>query len=291
MQATEAPPEPTTTEPAQPIRSDKQLFRFSTWIHVGPGAETCDEGEQGTCSDPLHFHAWARLPNQFQHRHIREKALAAKARRARQLRDPESDAHAVMEDELDEIARLGDAGRKQLIDDLIGRDWWRDFLEAARDVKEIENDRNEQVYATIDEDQQRFKELDAKPEDERPKDEYEELERHLAAYNDAVDKRRAELEKPRRDSLEERDLNSLIDMVRDEKITAESTGEFMHVYSAYSWLVGTLVKPQGEQRFQSLEQLEGAAPEVIEALKATFDDLERTETHDAAQSKEETAKN
>ena len=199
MQATEAPPEPTTTEPAPPIRSDKQLFRFSTWIHVGPDAETCDEGEQGTCSNPLHFHAWARLPNQFQHRHIREKALAAKARRARQLRDPESDAHAVMEDELDEIARLGDAGRKQLIDDLIGRDWWRDFLEAAKDVKEIENDRDEQVYATIDEDQQRFKELDAKPEDERPKDEYDELERHLAAYNDAVDKRRAELEKPRRD--------------------------------------------------------------------------------------------
>jgi hypothetical protein len=62
-------------------------------------------------------------------------------------------------------------------------------------------------------------------------------------------------------------------------------------FAAYSWLVGTLVKPHGEQRFQSLEQLEGAAPEVIEALKATFDDLERTETHDAAQSKEETAKN
>lgn len=253
-----------------------QLFRFSTWLHVGPGAETCEEAQSG-CANPLHFHAWCRVPNQFQHREIRERALAAKARRARQLRDVETDGCQILEDELDALARLGDAAKGQLVDELLTIDWWREYLEASKDVRETENDQGEQIYATVDADQERFAQLDAMAAEDRPPDEYAELERHLAAYNDAVDGRHRELQQPRRDALDQRDLNGLIDEIRDTRISAESTAEFMHVYSVYSWLAGTLTGPQGEPKFASLEQLEAAAPEVIDALKETFDDLERTQ--------------
>src|SRR3954451_1473894 len=45
-----------------------QMFQFSTYLHVGPGAEGCEDF--ASCADPLHFHAWCRLPNKFQHKDI-----------------------------------------------------------------------------------------------------------------------------------------------------------------------------------------------------------------------------
>jgi hypothetical protein len=67
-------------------------------------------------------------------------------------------------------------------------------------------------------------------------------------------------------------------MVRDQRIEGMGSDEFMHVYAAHSWLVGTLRKPDGEQRFASMEALQAAAPEVITALKATFEDLESSQS-------------
>jgi len=151
----------------------------------------------------------------------------------------------ILEDELDALARAGEAAKEQLVDELVSKDWWRDYLEATRDVQEREvGDEGEKPYATIEDDQRRYRQLDALPEDERPKDEYEELERHITAYNTAVDERHREVEAPRRASLAERDLNALIDLIRDERISAEANGEFMHVYSIYEWLVGCLTQPR-----------------------------------------------
>jgi hypothetical protein len=70
--------------PRDALKTTGELFRYSSWVHIGGGAEDCEEAETGTCADPLHFHAWCRLPNQLQHADIRERALASKARRIRQ---------------------------------------------------------------------------------------------------------------------------------------------------------------------------------------------------------------
>src|SRR4051812_13441277 len=93
---TASTPEPEAA-PAEPERSDStsrdrsQMFEFSGYVHVGPGAKECEHGEDGECDNAVHFHAWTRLPNPFQQQAIREKANAAKARKRRVLRDPESD--------------------------------------------------------------------------------------------------------------------------------------------------------------------------------------------------------
>jgi hypothetical protein len=203
-----------------------------------------DKGESN-CSDPRHFHAWCRLPNQFQHREIREKALAAKARKTRQLRDPETDGYAILEENLDAIARKGDEAVDLLVEELVGREWWTDYAEAAKDVQELEEgvDENEQPirpYEHVERDEARLEELRELPEEQRPKDEIEELERHLARYAEALKKRQEEIVAPKREALKKNGLNGLLDLVRDQRVLAAGTDEFMHVFSTWSWLVGTL---------------------------------------------------
>lgn len=279
--ATEVP------EQDEAAKTPEQLFRYSGWVHLGPGAEGCEavnENEgQNDCSDPRHFHAWCRLPNQFQHREIREKALAAKARKTRQLRDPESDANAILEENLDAIAHQGDDALELLVEELVGREWWQDYAEAARDVQEMEEGVDEhddpiRPFQYVERDEARVDELKAMPESERPKDEVEELERHLSRYMEALRARQEEIVEPKRQALRDKGVNGLVDLVRDQRVNAAGMDEFMHTYSVWTWLVGTFRKPGGDHVWPTdPSALRDVAPEVIEAIRELFDDLERTE--------------
>jgi hypothetical protein len=255
-------------QPKDATSSPNQLFRYSKWVHVGDGAEGCATAEIG-CTDPGHFHAWCRLPNQLQHEDIRERALAAKARRIRQMRDPAADAHEILESDMAELDRV--AAVADLVHELVGKDWWKRQLEAMADVEEDEE------FKHVEKDRERHKELRAMDPDARPRDEYEELDRHLDAYNTRVTARAEELTVPVRASLEQLSKEELIGQIREERVTAEAATAFMATYSRYSWLAGTYTSaaPVDRQRaFRSMEQLEEASPEVLEALRSTFAELE-----------------
>jgi hypothetical protein len=291
---TEAPPQP-ETQVATDVEADvdeaaktpRQMFRYSTWVHVGPGAVDCEaiNEQAGTneCSNPLHFHAWCRLPNQFQHREIREKALAAKARKTRLLRDPESDAYAILEDSLDQVARRGDDAIPLLVEELVSREWWADYLESARDVQEREEGQDGdgeplRPFAHVEHDQRRHSELEAMPEEERPGDEFDELGRHLGRYAEALKQRQEEIVQPKRDALTDKGVNGLVDLVRDQRVNAAGTEEFMHTYSTWSWLVGTLRRPGGKTIWPADPQtLVNVAPEVLDEIRVAFEDLEQTQ--------------
>lgn len=265
-------------------------WRFSAWVHVGPGAEGCELGERGTCEDQLHFHAWCRLPNQFQHKAIREKAIAARARRIRQLRDEESDAFAVLEEDMYELKRLGDDARENLIDELLSRDWPQDYMDALEDVKETEGDQESEdgpdhPYAHVEADQERFAELDEMDPDKRPSDEYESLKRHLSAHRDATEAALGKIQQPKREALDGKDLDGLIELVREQRIASDAHQEFMHTYSTHSWLAGARTLEFSDKAvFASLHALTEAPPEVVDALKATFNDLERAQMDAAGNS-------
>lgn len=272
-----------TTEQVETVVATqaRSLFTYSAWIHVGPGAEDCEAIDQaaGTndCSDPLHFHAWCRLPNQFQHRDVREKALAAKARKTRQLRDPQSDAATILDEEMDRLAAGGEEVRKDIVGELMEKDWWRDWVEAQQDVREMEEGPDdEKPFEHIDDDQKRYLALEKLDAEERPTDEFDSLARHIERYNELVDKAVQERQTPRREALEALDSNEIVDRVRTERVNAAAMDEFMHVYSTHEWFVCTLTHPGGPQRFASLEAMaQQTAPEVIEALKLAYSDLER----------------
>jgi hypothetical protein len=282
--ATIEKPETEVPADAPEAQEPQQINRYSTWVHVGPGAEDCEavnEGEgKNDCQNGLHFHAWCRLPNQFQHRQIRERALAAKARKQRQLRDPETDANAILEEDLADVRRADN--RAVLIEELLSIGWWKDYFDAVEDVKEREDEDDSKPFASIEDDQRRYDELEAMPEDERPADEHGELGRHLVAYHEAVRLRQEEIIKPKRAELEALDTDQLIERVRGQRIDTAGNDEFMYVYAYESWFVGTLKVPKGDgpvmppRVFADRDALQAAPPEVIDALKITFEDLERT---------------
>lgn len=267
----EAPVAPSPPEP--PDLTPAKLFRYSTYVHVGEGAEECPDGENGRCKNPDHFHAWCRLPNQFQQEKIRRHALAAKARRERQYRDPDSDSHVILEHELESIRKASDA-HKLLVEEVLGREFLKHHRQAIQEVNEDER------FAHIDEDLERFSALRAMDPDERPQEEFEELQRHLEAYNKAVEKARDEAQRPMREALEQKGVDDLIDMVRDDRIAAESQEAFMRTFSMWEWVYCTL-KPRDpakgrptERIFGSIEELEAAAPEVTDAIDRAFESLE-----------------
>jgi len=271
---------PEVPEPARP--DPPSLFRYSTWLHVGNGAEACPEVDEdaGTngCGDRSHFHAWCRLPNPLQQAEIRERALGAKARKIRQLRDPQTDGYQILEEEFD--ARRREDNREAMIEELISLDYWQDYYQAMLEARQIPDPNSEEddakLYAHVEEDQQRLLRLEGMAEDQRPADEYEELKRHLEGYQTAIDdelKRRID---PRRATFEASDTDTIVEQLRDKRIEAESQREFQRVFEIHQWLSCAYRHPSGPTVFPDLVALEQAAPEVIEGLQSLYMDLRRT---------------
>lgn len=262
---TEAPAEVAASDA---MRSTRELFRYSRWLHVGSGAQGCEHATDGACGDPLHFHAWCRLPNQLQHQDIRDRSLAAKARKIRQLRDPETDGYVILESDLAEVQ--GD--RAAMIDELVAKEWWKRHLDAMGDVEEAEE------YEHIERDRERFRELQELAPDKRPHDEFGELERTFEDYNAKVERRRTELERPVREAVEGLTMDELVAQVRDDRIASEGSAAFMDTYAKWQWVAGTFTTDDSlmrRRRFDSVDQLVDMAPEVIEELRVLFGGLEQ----------------
>lgn len=216
--------------------------------------------------------AFIHLPNQFQFDDIRRKALAAKARRVRQLRDPEADAFIILDEEMDRLRRHGEV--ETLVEEIARKDWWKDHLEAVADVRE------EERFAHIEDDEQRHLTLRALPEDERPADEYAELERTVAAYDEAVVTKRNERQEPRKEALGGLHIDDLVERVRDMRVEGESDTVFNLTFTKYQIASCALKvdedgKPTRERYFANVEAVEGADPVTIDTLTAAFTELEQ----------------
>lgn len=279
----EAAEEASRPKEAAAERADEgQMFRFSTHVHVGPGAEDCGEATTGKCADPLHFHAWCRLPNKVQHKDIRDKGLAAKARRIRALKDPESDAYLVMESELSEFT----SDRfEEVIDELVTREWAKDYTDAIAEVAEDE------AYEHIDQDRERFDRFyqegeGGKPEEEQS-DEFRELFRHIQGYLDRVKAALAQHQEPRREAIRKIGFEQALANLRDERVERVGDQTFIHVYNEWMWYIGTLRPVEKGAPFLRVWDalgnadenkpgtMWGSAPEVIDAIEATFTELDR----------------
>src|ERR1700745_988892 len=115
LTAIEAPPQAAARTTA------RAMFKYSEFVDLGDGAAECEHARDGRCEDIEHFHAWCRLPNPYQHEGIRKKGLAAKARKIRELKDPESDVSVILDTEL---ASLNDETfADTLINELLASEW------------------------------------------------------------------------------------------------------------------------------------------------------------------------
>jgi len=305
MEAATATPEPDVLErqgppiadlapevPEEPAerRSPKQMFCFAGWVHIGPGADECPDVDENastnTCARTDHFHAWCRMPNQYQREEIREKALAAKARRRRELNDPDTDGYLILEGDMDELAEAGDEGKEAIVTERLTRDWPADYLEAMRDVQDEDADEPDpddpdgdapKKWAHIEDDQRRHAVLREMNEEELlgHTDELDSLDKHLTAYGEAIEARLKEIQEPKREAMLEREIGELVDEVRGDRVRQDSTAAFTATWDKWEWYIGSLSFVGGPRVFASIGELEQAAPEVHEILKAHYQALDR----------------
>ena len=249
-------------------KSVNALFRYSEFVHVGEGADSCEHAEDGACENRTHFHAWVTLPNQFQQESLQQKARAARARCQRTLKDPESDAYLIMEAD---VAELRDGAEPpKIIEFLLANSEYQDRLTAMRELEESE----EWEHRT--EDIMRRREIEAMPEEDRPADEYEQLRREGERYVEALDAKIDEARLPRRRALEGLDKEQLLAQWREERSNVEAGNAFTLTYMRQQWLTCTFSTddPSRPRRFNSVEELEHAAPEIVDALQAAFRSLD-----------------
>lgn len=264
-------PETTTGE----TRNSSQMFEFSRFIHVGPGAVECEDGENGGCQNPAHFHAWIRLPNQFQVVSLKEKADAAAARKLRVLRDEDSDSRAILDGELYELERQND--HAALVEAVVSADFLKDHMAAMNIVRTDE----ERGFTTIEDDRERLRALEQVPPEDRNEEEFEELKKHVGAYVDAVNSEREDLQRPLKESLEAKALDELIELVRENRIQGIANEASEEAYAVWQWYICTL-KPKdpskpgfpSERVYGSIDHLKAAAPEIILALREGFQEIE-----------------
>jgi hypothetical protein len=245
-----------------------ELFKYSAWVHVGQGAEDCEEARDGHCGNPLHFHAWCRLPNQLQHEDIRERALAAKARRIRQLRDPEADAYEILESDMSELrasatracsstsssTRTGGSARSTR---------WR-TIEDSEEFKTIDRDRERLGELRV---------LDPDPSQGRVRG--ARAPRQQVHGGDRGAPR--ELEAPIRESLEALTReSSSTRSARSASAPRPTTPSWSPTRAGSGWPAPSpATRPVDRQRtFSDVDQLVEAAPEVLDALQRTFSELE-----------------
>lgn len=258
-------------------RDTSQLLEYSREVHLGPGGDECPDSSNGSCENPMHFHAFIRLPNGLQQASIREKSEAAKARKLRLLREHDSDSRVILESELEEMVRNTD--RDALIEAIVSTDFIKDHYVAMRNVRD--DDANEGRFEHIDDDRERMRALEAMDAETRPEEEFEELQRHIADYADLVNAERADLQRPLREALEAKPTDELVEMVREERIQAIAREAGELAYSEWEWYIGTLkvrvpqkVSAPQERVFPSIDAMRATAPEVIDALQVAFREIE-----------------
>jgi hypothetical protein len=272
-----------SAEPAAVNALPHKLFKASAYVNVGEGAEACEHQADGECDDREHFHAWCRLPNSLQHEDIREKAFATKARRMRALRDPNTDAHITLEGELYLID--DPSYTESIVDALLEREWPKDFMRATREVNESEDYKH---IAQDREEYQRLLDSEGDKSDSEYSQELRDLQAHVAGYMKAQTDQLAEIQGPRRAELRGYEFPRLMEMIRRVRVEADADKFFMDAYQAWLWFTGTYdVKPDPVRgrpfklKWLSIGRRDGSepgtlhaeSPEVVEAIKDTFNEL------------------
>lgn len=184
------------------------------------------------------FRCFVRLPNDFQHKDIREKAMAAKARRVRALKNPSTDSFEVLEFELEAVAQ-SEGAVDNLVHELLLERVDRDRYEAIQEVNQ------EEEWEHVRQDQERFRSMQSMTSDERSEEEWQTLINHLAKYAQAIEDKTTEIQAPRRQALEALGLDGLLEKVRERRIDAEGRRVFNDTYSFWQIYSGALKLPEG----------------------------------------------
>jgi hypothetical protein len=276
--ATPPKAEPTHDGDAEATRPTSHLFQWSTFVNVGPGAEKCEHARDGACEDAEHFHCWLCLPNVFQNRDIRDKALAAKARKRRALMldgsvagtEP-SDASLILEEQIDAWT-LTDETYGVLIERIAQRNVERGYSDIVEELNKTER------YEHRGQDLEEWRRQSALAEEQRT-EEYARLEKDMEDYREEFEVLCLARHEREVTVLRHEPRDAVLEIERRFQIDGLSSESFTHIY--YTWAYYTCARvPDADDPFPTKrvfatpEALKGSPPEVIEALADNFRSLE-----------------
>lgn len=285
----QAPPEPAPEHDgaAEATKSTEELFQWSTYVHVGAGAEECEHKLDGKCPHPPkmtpdggvegHFHAWLCLPNVFQARDITEKANASRARRRRSLRQngddgrEATDSAIVLEDQL-AVWEANKTTWEALIRTIAQRNVDAQLAEITQEM--ADSDQWEHYAADVEE----YRRLLRVPEDDRDPEDMKRLETDLEEYTEELNKRvQARMERET-SVLNDMPRHEVLELQRRHMIDEQAQDAWYHTY--YTWAYFTCArKPtlEGYPRdrvFERPEDLKNTAQEIVAALRSAYRSLE-----------------
>jgi len=215
-----------------------------------------------------------RLPNQWQHRKVQEHAAAARARMVMQLRDPNTDSSAIIEEQLLSIEDLED---DKIIEWLLQRHAPEAVFSAQLELETFEDtDANgEKFYpwANMFEHQERYAILVQRQETDS--DEFRKLEEHVISYAEAIQERANHHLEPKEQVYAALDREGLMDKARRALRNARCMDEFINVYNQWQIYYGT--RKLGDNNrlyFKSFGAMLDADTGIIELLTAEFATLD-----------------
>jgi hypothetical protein len=224
--------------------------------------------------DGEEFSAFIRLPNPWQHRKVQDHAAAARARMVMQLRDKESDAYAIVQEQIGSIDDLED---EKVIDYLVGRHAPEAIFRAQIELETMEDvDANGKAFkpwGNMQEHQERYAILLQREETES--DEYKKLEGHIISYAEALQERAQHHLEPKEQVYAALDRDGLMERVRRALCHAKATDEFINVYNQWQIYYGT--RQSGNHNklyFSSFMELLDANTGLVELLTEEFAQLD-----------------
>lgn len=257
-----------TTE--RPVEVDESWKNFSS--DPTPLVSFSKEIKQEVDGEILHV--WIRLPNPFQHRKVHEHAAAARARMVMQLKDPESDASMIIEEQISETEDLTD---DDLIEWLLGRHATEAIFAAQVELDHLEEtgaDGNSyRPWDGMTSHQERYAIMLERSEVES--DEFKKLEAHIMAYAEAIQERANFYLEPKHEAYSAMDREGRIEKIRRALKHARCTDEFINVYNQWQIFYGTRdpVK-QNKLYFEKFTDLLDAEGGCVELLTEEFAHLD-----------------
>lgn len=262
---------------AEATRTTSELFQWSTFVHVGDGAEECEHRLDGECQAEEHFHCWLCLPNLFQQRDLNDKARAAKARKRRTLMQsgadgaPASDAYLVLEEQLEGWA-LSDRAYETLVRLIAERNVLQQYREIMDELAELEQ------FENRGQDVEEYQRLLDVEEDERDGEAFDRLRADMEDYAHEFEERRKARVERELEALTNTPREDVIDIERQFQIGEISSEVYLHIYYTWAYFtcarVPTLKGHANKRIFKSPDDLRDAPPEVLIALKDAYRSLE-----------------
>ncbi len=185
-----------------------------------------------------------------------------------------------------------EADRDKLVAELVDKHWPEDYAAAVIAVDSQEDpdyeatgEEDERIpprFAHIDQDREEWQRQRNLPAEERTED-FAQMEKNIAEYGDAISEEMQRLEEPRRQALAELSVDELIAKIKPGRIEEAATEQYLHWHAAWTWMActyrGCKAGTPRDRVWNDINTMkQQCPPEVVEALRTTFDTLDNSLT-------------